>query len=57
MGVAFQKKNGEFKMALIEKMTKDIQQKGGLIVSCQPVDNSRPMDKPEIVAAMAGPVL
>ncbi|EEG86335.1 ManNAc-6-P epimerase [Proteus penneri ATCC 35198] len=39
-------------MALIEKMTKDIQQKGGLIVSCQPVDNS-PMDKPEIVAAMA----
>ncbi|TBL30201.1 N-acetylmannosamine-6-phosphate 2-epimerase, partial [Klebsiella oxytoca] len=39
-------------MALIEKMTKDIQQKGGLIVSCQPVDNS-PMDKPDIVAAMA----
>ncbi|HEK0787818.1 TPA: N-acetylmannosamine-6-phosphate 2-epimerase [Proteus mirabilis] len=39
-------------MTLIEKMTKDIQQKGGLIVSCQPVDNS-PMDKPEIVAAMA----
>ncbi len=39
-------------MALIEKMTTDIQQKGGLIVSCQPVDNS-PMDKPEIVAAMA----
>lgn len=39
-------------MTLIEKMTKDIQQKGGLIVSCQPVDNS-PMDKPEIIAAMA----
>lgn len=39
-------------MALIKTMIKDIQQKGGLIVSCQPVDNS-PMDKPEIVAAMA----
>lgn len=39
-------------MVLIEKMTKDIQEKGGLIVSCQPVDNS-PMNKPEIVAAMA----
>lgn len=49
-GVTFQ--NSEFKMILIEKMTKDIQQKGGLIVSCQPVDNG-PMDRPEIVAAMA----
>lgn len=29
-----------------------IKQQGGLIVSCQPVDNS-PLDKPEIVAAMA----
>lgn len=39
-------------MLLLNKMTQMIQQKSALIVSCQPVDGS-PMDKPEIVAAMA----
>lgn len=39
-------------MSLIEKMARQIEVAGGLIVSCQPVPAS-PLDKPEIVAAMA----
>lgn len=39
-------------MSLIEKMSRQIEVAGGLIVSCQPVPAS-PLDKPEIVAAMA----
>ncbi|BCA41007.1 N-acetylmannosamine-6-phosphate 2-epimerase [Kluyvera ascorbata] len=39
-------------MSLLEKMDAAIKQHGGLIVSCQPVPGS-PLDKPDIVAAMA----
>jgi len=39
-------------MSLLEQLDRSISQSGGLIVSCQPVPNS-PLDKPEIVAAMA----
>lgn len=39
-------------MSLLEKLDAKIAQAGGLIVSCQPVPGS-PLDKPEIVAAMA----
>lgn len=39
-------------MSLLEQLNKQIAGSGGLIVSCQPVPNS-PLDKPEIVAAMA----
>ena len=39
-------------MSLLEQLNQNIAQSGGLIVSCQPVPNS-PLDKPEIVAAMA----
>ncbi|HGK4672787.1 TPA: N-acetylmannosamine-6-phosphate 2-epimerase [Kluyvera georgiana] len=39
-------------MSLLENLDANIQQHGGLIVSCQPVPGS-PLDKPEIVAAMA----
>lgn len=39
-------------MSLLEQLNKKIEESGGLIVSCQPVPNS-PLDKPEIVAAMA----
>ncbi|WP_065358006.1 N-acetylmannosamine-6-phosphate 2-epimerase [Kluyvera georgiana] len=39
-------------MSLLENLDASIQQQGGLIVSCQPVAGS-PLDKPDIVAAMA----
>lgn len=39
-------------MSLIAKMDAQIGRQGGLVVSCQPVPDS-PLDKPEIVAAMA----
>jgi N-acylglucosamine-6-phosphate 2-epimerase len=42
-------------MKLDEPMQKDLllaQLRGGLIASCQPIDDG-PMDRPEIVAAMA----
>lgn len=39
-------------MSLIAKMDAHIARLGGLVVSCQPVPGS-PLDKPEIVAAMA----
>lgn len=39
-------------MSLLEKLDTSIKQHGGLIVSCQPVPGS-PLDKPDIVAAMA----
>jgi N-acylglucosamine-6-phosphate 2-epimerase len=39
-------------MSLLEKLDAEIAKAGGLIVSCQPVPGS-PLDKPEIVAAMA----
>ena len=39
-------------MSLIETLSQKINVTGGLIVSCQPVPGS-PLDKPEIVAAMA----
>lgn len=39
-------------MTLVEQLDQRIQRHGGLIVSCQPVPGS-PLDKPEIVAAMA----
>lgn len=39
-------------MSLIAKMDAQIGCQGGLVVSCQPVPGS-PLDKPEIVAAMA----
>jgi N-acylglucosamine-6-phosphate 2-epimerase len=39
-------------MSLIAKMDAHIARLGGLVVSCQPVPDS-PLDKPEIVAAMA----
>lgn len=39
-------------MSLLENLDTSIQQQGGLIVSCQPVPRS-PLDKPDIVAAMA----
>lgn len=39
-------------MSLLELLDKKIAADGGLIVSCQPVPDS-PLDKPEIVAAMA----
>lgn len=39
-------------MSLLEQLDKKIAANGGLIVSCQPVPDS-PLDKPEIVAAMA----
>lgn len=39
-------------MSLLEQLNERITQSGGLIVSCQPVPNS-PLDKPDIVAAMA----
>lgn len=39
-------------MSLLEQLNQRIAQSGGLIVSCQPVPNS-PLDKPDIVAAMA----
>ncbi|WP_431225087.1 N-acetylmannosamine-6-phosphate 2-epimerase [Serratia sp. L9] len=39
-------------MSVIERLDSHIQQSGALIVSCQPVPGS-PLDKPEIVAAMA----
>lgn len=39
-------------MSLLELLDKEIASGGGLIVSCQPVPES-PLDKPEIVAAMA----
>lgn len=39
-------------MSLLAQLDKNIAEKGGLIVSCQPVPAS-PLDKPEIVAAMA----
>ena len=39
-------------MSLLEQLDKNIAANGGLIVSCQPVPGS-PLDKPDIVAAMA----
>ena len=39
-------------MSLLEQLDARIRANGGLIVSCQPVPDS-PLDKPEIVAAMA----
>lgn len=39
-------------MSLLAQLDKNIAARGGLIVSCQPVPDS-PLDKPEIVAAMA----
>lgn len=39
-------------MSLIARMDTLIQRQGGLVVSCQPVPAS-PLDKPEIIAAMA----
>lgn len=39
-------------MSLIERMDTLIRRQGGLVVSCQPVPGS-PLDKPDIVAAMA----
>ncbi|RJT46459.1 N-acetylmannosamine-6-phosphate 2-epimerase [Rahnella woolbedingensis] len=39
-------------MSLLEKLDAQIAKAGGLIVSCQPVPGS-PLDKPDIVAAMA----
>lgn len=39
-------------MSLIDTLDQKIKNAGGLIVSCQPVPGS-PLDKPEIVAAMA----
>lgn len=39
-------------MSLLAQLDKNIAEQGGLIVSCQPVPGS-PLDKPEIVAAMA----
>lgn len=39
-------------MSLIAKMDAQIGRQGGLVVSCQPVPDS-PLDKPDIVAAMA----
>ncbi|EAA4388709.1 N-acetylmannosamine-6-phosphate 2-epimerase [Salmonella enterica subsp. enterica serovar Adjame] len=39
-------------MSLLARLEQSVHENGGLIVSCQPVPSS-PMDKPEIVAAMA----
>ncbi len=39
-------------MSLLAGLEQSVHENGGLIVSCQPVPGS-PMDKPEIVAAMA----
>ncbi|MFU0911294.1 N-acetylmannosamine-6-phosphate 2-epimerase [Kluyvera intermedia] len=39
-------------MSLLENLDASIKQRSGLIVSCQPVPGS-PLDKPDIVAAMA----
>lgn len=39
-------------MSLLARLEQSVHENGGLIVSCQPVPGS-PMDKPEIVAAMA----
>ncbi|MGB7803325.1 N-acetylmannosamine-6-phosphate 2-epimerase [Buttiauxella sp.] len=39
-------------MSLLARLEQSVRECGGLIVSCQPVPGS-PMDKPEIVAAMA----
>jgi N-acylglucosamine-6-phosphate 2-epimerase len=39
-------------MSLFDVLDINVKQLGGLIVSCQPVPGS-PLDKPEIVAAMA----
>ena len=39
-------------MSLLTDLEQCVRDQGGLIVSCQPVPNS-PMDRPEIVAAMA----
>ncbi|MGM1326883.1 N-acetylmannosamine-6-phosphate 2-epimerase, partial [Klebsiella michiganensis] len=39
-------------MSLFDVLDSNVKQLGGLIVSCQPVPGS-PLDKPEIVAAMA----
>lgn len=39
-------------MSLLSDLEQCVRDQGGLIVSCQPVPNS-PMDRPEIVAAMA----
>ncbi len=39
-------------MSLLAQLDKKITENGGLIVSCQPVTDS-PLDKPDIVAAMA----
>lgn len=39
-------------MSLLKELDLRISANGGLIVSCQPVPGS-PLDKPEIVAAMA----
>lgn len=39
-------------MSVLAQLDEQIRAKGGLIVSCQPVPGS-PLDKPEIVAAMA----
>ncbi|RPH30926.1 N-acetylmannosamine-6-phosphate 2-epimerase [Buttiauxella warmboldiae] len=39
-------------MSLLAKLEQSVREYGGLIVSCQPVPGS-PMDRPEIVAAMA----
>ena len=39
-------------MSLFDDLDSNVKQLGGLIVSCQPVPGS-PLDKPEIVAAMA----
>ncbi|BCG10830.1 MULTISPECIES: N-acetylmannosamine-6-phosphate 2-epimerase [Buttiauxella] len=39
-------------MSLLAKLDNSVRECGGLIVSCQPVPGS-PMDRPEIVAAMA----
>lgn len=39
-------------MSVIARLDRHLQQSGALIVSCQPVPGS-PLDKPEIVAAMA----
>ena len=39
-------------MSLLAQLDQKIAANGGLIVSCQPVPDS-PLDKPEIVAAMA----
>lgn len=39
-------------MSFLDELDANVKARGGLIVSCQPVPNS-PLDKPEIVAAMA----